>query len=102
MHQPERRRSRRFALRQPVYVRELGSSAIMPGMTQNVSKDGLLLHTDFSLPIGSKVELVLLLESRLEKSIRLSGKCAVVRTDPLPSSGFAIALSSERPFAMMD
>ena|SRR5437868_11271415 len=102
MHQPERRRSRRFALRQPVYIRELGSSAIMAGTTQNVSKDGLLLRTDVAISVGSKVELVLLLESRMEKHIRLSGKCAVVRTEALPARGFAIALSSERPFAMMD
>jgi hypothetical protein len=105
MHEPEeRRKSRRFPLKQPVYVRPLeGGEDVFSGVTQNVSKDGVLLLAEKMLPLGLRTELVLVLESRLERSIRLSGTCEVRRVDEAASEGkYAIAFSCDQPFALMD
>jgi hypothetical protein len=103
MHEPERRRSRRFPLKQPAYVRPLQSAETFSGVTQNVSKDGVLLLAEKMLPVGLRTELVLVLESRLERSIRLSGTCEVRRVDEaVPGSKYAIAFSCDQAFALMD
>ncbi|HSB76580.1 MAG TPA: PilZ domain-containing protein [Terriglobales bacterium] len=104
MHEPERRKSRRFPLRQPAYVRPLeGEGEQLAAMTQNVSKDGVLLLAEKMLPVGMKGELVLVLESRLERSIRLSGTGEVRRVDELtPQGKYAIAFSCEQAFSLLD
>jgi PilZ domain len=104
MEQPERRTSRRFPLRQTAYVRLLeNGSETISGTTQNVSKDGVLLLSASPLPVGSRTELILVLESRLERSIRLSGTCKVLRVEEnAPPGKYSIAFVCEHPFAMMD
>jgi c-di-GMP-binding flagellar brake protein YcgR len=104
MHEPERRKSRRFPLKQPAYVRPLeGEGQSFSGVTQDVSKDGVLLLAEKVLPVGMRTELVLVLESRLERSIRLSGTCEVVRVDDsAPQGRYAIAFSCDQPFSLMD
>ena len=104
MHEPERRKSRRFPLRQPAYVRPLeGEGEQLTAMTQNVSKDGVLLLAEKMLPVGMKGELVLVLESRLERSIRLSGTGEVRRVDEhTPQGKYAIAFSCEQAFSLLD
>ena len=99
----ERRRSRRFPLKQPAFVRPLESGESFPGVTQNVSKDGVLLLAEQMLPVGMRTELVLVLESRLERSIRLSGICEVRRVEEMaPEGKYAIAFSCDQAFALMD
>ncbi len=104
MHEPERRKSRRFPLRQPVSVRPLeGQEEILSGVTQNVSKDGVLLLAEKMLPVGMRGELVLVLESRLERSIRLSGTGEVRRVEELaPQGKYAIAFSCDQAFSLVD
>lgn len=106
MHEPERRKSRRFPLKQPAFVRPLeGDTSFesISGTTQNVSKDGVLMLADTPLPVGARTELVLVLESRLERSIRLSGICHVLRVEEATSGGkYAMAFSCEHAFSMMD
>lgn len=111
MHQPERRKSRRFPLKQPAYVRPLqgedenvsGVTENLCGVTQNVSKDGVLLLAEKMLPVGLRGELVLVLESRLERSIRLSGIGEVARVDELvPQRQYAIAFRCDQAFSLMD
>ena len=104
MHEPERRKSRRFPLKQTAYFRLLdGPSPPVSGMTQNVSKEGVLLVADSAPSVGAEAELVLVLESRLERSIRLSGTCTVLRVqETVPAGKFEIAFSCEHAFSMMD
>jgi c-di-GMP-binding flagellar brake protein YcgR len=104
MRDPERRKSRRFPLKQTAYVRPLEAEGeVFSGVTQDVSKDGLLLLAEKCLPVGMRTELVVVLESRLERSIRLSGKCEVVRVDESPPEGrYAIAFRCDQPFALVD
>lgn len=104
MHASERRRSRRFPLKQAAFVRPLdGEGETLSGVTQDVSKDGVLLLAEKLLPVGMRSEVVVVLESRLERSIRLSGNCEVVRVDESPPQGrYAIAFRCDHPFALMD
>ena len=104
MHQAERRRSRRFPLRNAASIRLLdGPSGVISGTTENVSKDGVLVRADSAVPVGSYAELVLTLGSRAERSVRLSGVCKVIRVEPnFKGDAFAVALSCEHPLAMMD
>ncbi len=104
MHEPERRKSRRFPLKQPAYVRPLqGENEKLSGVTQNVSKDGVLMLAEKMLPVGLRGELVLVLESRLERSIRLSGIGEVARVDELvPEGKYAIAFRCDQAFSLMD
>ncbi len=104
MHEPERRKSRRFPLRQPASVRPLeGEGETLSGITQNVSKDGVLLLAEKMLPVGMRGELVLVLESRLERSIRLSGTGEVRRVDEIsPEGKYAIAFSCDQAFSLVD
>lgn len=104
MHEPERRRSRRFPLRQPAYVRPLQQEQeYFSGVTENVSKDGVLMLAEKLLPVGMRSELVLVLESRLERSIRLSGVGEVVRADEAaPQGKYAIAFRCDQAFSLMD
>lgn len=105
MHEAERRRSRRFPLKQPAFVRPLeGEMESLSGTTENVSKDGVLLIAEKLLPVGMRSELVLVLESRLERSIRLSGIGEVVRADEIgPEQGkYAIAFRCDQAFSLMD
>jgi hypothetical protein len=103
MEQPERRRSRRFPLRQPASFRVPGEDAReISATTQNVSKDGVLLLSDSAIPVGSRADLVLILESRLERSIRLTGSGRVERVEQDSGGQYAIAFSCEQPFTLMD
>ncbi|HEV2115014.1 MAG TPA: PilZ domain-containing protein [Terriglobales bacterium] len=104
MHDPERRKSRRFPLRQPAFIRPLeGEGDGLSAVTQNVSKDGVLLLAEKMLPVGMRTELVLVLESRLERSIRLSGTGEVARVDELsPQGKYAIAFNCDQAFSLMD
>ena len=73
------------------------------GITENVSKDGVLMLAEKLLPVGMRSELVLVLESRLERSIRLSGIGEVVRADEAaPQGKYAIAFRCDQAFSLMD
>ncbi len=102
MHQAERRKSPRFPLRQPVLLKVAGSAHTVAGVSQNVSKEGLLFETDTAPAVGARGEVVLSLESRLERNIRLSGSCTVLRVSPLEEGRYAIALSCPHPLTMAD
>ena len=104
MHEPERRKSRRFPLKQPAFVRSLDRNGdSISAVTQNVSKDGVLLLAEKMLPVGLRTELVLVLESRLERSIRLSGIGEVARVDEVsPEGKYAIAFRCDEAFSLLD
>ena|SRR5438093_5737298 len=104
MHQAERRKSRRFPLKQAAYLRVVdGPSPPVSAMTQNVSKNGVMLIADSAVPVGAQTELILVLESRLERSIRLSGACKVVRVQETnPPGRFEISFNCDHAFSMMD
>ena len=104
MDKTERRRSRRFPLRQPVYLRlnEGENDPKICGTTENVSKDGVLLRAATAVPLGTKAELELVLESRNDR-IRLAGACTVLRVEEnVPQGEYAIALGCDQPLAIIE
>jgi hypothetical protein len=102
MHQAERRKSPRFPLRQPVLLKVAGSEPLLSGVSHNVSKEGLLFEAAAAPAVGARGEVVLSLESRLERNIRLSGHCTVLRVAPLEAGKYAIALGCAHPLSMVD
>jgi len=104
MDKTERRRSRRFPLRQPVYLRlsDEGNDPTICGTTENVSKEGVLIKAATAVPIGSKAELELVLESRADR-IRLAGACTVLRVEEnVPQGEYAIAVGCDQPLAILE
>jgi len=55
-------RARRFALRLPVYFRELDSATWLEGTTENVSYTGMLFLSSASLALESTIDLRLRLD----------------------------------------
>jgi hypothetical protein len=102
MDQAERRKSPRFPLRQPVSLRVTGQKEALSGMSQNVSKEGLLFETDAAPRVGANAEVVLSLESRLERNIRLSGNCKVLRVVPVGANRYSVAVGCDHAFSMID
>jgi len=102
MHQAERRKSPRFPLRQPVLLKVPGAEQAFSGVSQNVSKEGLLFEAEAAPLVGVRGEVVLSLESRLERNILLSGHCTVLRVAPLEAGRYAIALGCPHALTMVD
>ena len=102
MHDTERRKSPRFPLRQPVSLRVSGQKEAIAGVSQNVSKEGLLFETGVAPAVGAKADVVLSLESRLERNIRLTGVCRVLRVTPTSDNQYSVAVGCSHAFTMID
>src|SRR5579872_2443134 len=77
-------RAKRFALRFPVYFRELDSPTWMEGTTENVSYTGVLFHSSSPLAVESTLEI------RLQISVSADGK------DPAEIRGKGVVVRMER------
>ena len=87
---PEKRATRRFALRLPVSVNYSNhSSQERDAQTRDVSARGICFYLDESIAAGSGIEFTLTLppEITLTEAIRVRCKGKVVRVDPIPSNG---------------
>jgi PilZ domain len=102
MAESERRKSPRFPMRQPVSLRVSGQKEAIAGVSQNVSKEGLMFQTSAAPPLGAKAEVVLSLESRLERNIRLAGACRVLRVTPSGENQYSVAVGCSHAFTMME
>ena len=88
-------RARRFALRFPVYYRELDSPTWLKGTTENISHTGVLFLS--SSPLAPETTL----DMRLKVAVRTKGggpaevrcKGSVVRLEPRNESQTPIALA---------
>jgi hypothetical protein len=61
-------RAKRFALRFPVYFRELDSSTWLEGTTENISYTGVLFYSPSPLALDSTLEI------RLQVTVAADGK----------------------------
>ena len=86
---PEKRATRRFALRLPVSVNYSNYSSQRDAQTRDVSARGICFYLDESIATGSGIEFTLTLppEITLTEAIRVRCKGKVVRVDPIPSNG---------------
>ena len=80
--EPEKRATRRFALRLPVAVTHDGSEE-QSAQTRDVSARGICFHVDSAISPGSLIEFTLTLppEITLTESIKVRCKGKVVRVD---------------------
>ena len=77
-------RAKRFALRFPVYFRELDSSNWIEGTTENISYTGVLFHSPSPLALESTLEL------RLQIAVAADGK------DPAEIRGKGVVVRMEQ------
>jgi PilZ domain-containing protein len=95
---PQRRESTRFRVSQPVTIK-LASAAIsgpfLSARSENISKSGILLSSDFVIPKGSAVELIV---DFTPESFSLRARGKVIRVYPQPSEKFDIAVKCDLPF----
>lgn len=87
---PEKRATRRFALRLPVSVTYIDKgSQEKDAQTRDVSARGICFYLDEAIETGSGIEFTLTLppEITLTEAIRVRCKGKVVRVDPMPTNG---------------
>ncbi|HEY1272984.1 MAG TPA: PilZ domain-containing protein [Terriglobales bacterium] len=87
---PEKRATRRFALRLPVAVTcPDGASEEKAAQTRDVSARGICFYLDTAISNGSAIEFTLTLppEITLTEAIRVRCKGKVVRVDSLNTNG---------------
>lgn len=95
---PERRKSRRFPLRQSSTIRYKGAfSHELPAFTLNASVEGAYLTADTSVPEGWGVNVMILLQKDGLDSVRLHGTGKVVRSETSPTGRFGIAVIFDKP-----
>jgi|SRR5581483_5430752 hypothetical protein len=91
---PEKRATRRFALRLPVAVTYSDDGVQeKSAQTRDVSARGICFYVDHSISTGSSIEFTLTLppEITLTEAIRVRCKGRVVRVDGMQNSKMAVA-----------
>jgi len=92
----ESRKSVRYPLHVPVTVK-LGSAQIS-ARSENISKKGILLSSDFLILKGSSVELDVHFTRWADMGASLTGRGKVLRVQPTVSGGFTVAIGCDVPF----
>ena len=97
--QQEKRGARRFALRVPVTVNQVGSNGHHPEAVQlrDVSARGICFYVDSAIAQGTPIGFTLTLppEITLTESIRVQCKGKVVRVDNAPDGKVTVAAAIE-------
>ena len=93
---PESRKSVRYPLHVPVTLK-LGTAEIA-AQSENISKTGILLSSNFLILKGSFVELTVHFTQSLETGSFLTARGKVLRVHPTLSGGFKMAINCEVPF----
>jgi len=88
-------RARRFALRFPVYYRELDSPTWLKGTTENISHTGVLFLSSSPLPPETTLDLRLKVAVRTKGGAPAEVRCkgSVVRLEPRNAPRTPIALA---------
>ncbi len=98
MEQPERRKNRRFSLHQPATLR-YGDGGLreLKADILNASLNGVFLLADELVPMGSQVEVMLLLQKQGLQNVILHATGTVVRQGNRSAgkSGIAIAFQGQ-------
>ena len=92
----ELRRSTRYLLCVPVALR-LGGS-YLSARSENISENGILLSTDFLIPEGTSVELIVDFGRVAGPGVSLTSRGKVLRLQPQGAGGFSIAIACDIPF----
>jgi hypothetical protein len=97
----ERRRSPRFALQQPVILSYRDGDAVqIAAVSENASLRGALIRTELYIPVGSRVEMTLVLkQEEWPTTTRLHGTGRVVRAEERGPAEFLIAIGYDEPLA---
>jgi hypothetical protein len=97
-HVKERRKSRRFELRQTAVVRPSDSTSNeLTAETENASLHGVLLRAPAALADASPVEVELRLSRDGMQGVQLRGTGRVVRSEAKLTGGFGIAVAFDQP-----
>jgi PilZ domain len=97
----ERRRSRRFPLKQPAIIRyeKQGIQAEINGLTENASLTGVLLVTDAPIPDTAWVQVTIVLQRPdFPAAIRLEASGQVTRVEDMHDK-FSAAINYDQPLA---
>jgi hypothetical protein len=90
-------RARRYALRFPVYFRELDSPTWIEGRTENISHTGVLFQSSSSLALESKIELRVQVTvgpgSRGPAEIHCKGVVVRLEQRNVPKTSLALAVA---------
>jgi PilZ domain len=97
----ERRRSPRFALQQSVILSYRNGDPVQIGaVSENASLRGALIRTEVYIPVGSRVEMTLVLkQEEWMTTTRLHGTGRVVRAEEKGPAEFLIAIGYDEPLA---
>ena len=98
MHGTERRRSRRFPLKQPatLHLRE-GSGVEIKGSVENASREGVFVCLDDRLPQGVEVEIMIRMGTPpTVNAADLHGAGTVVRTE-VKNGKHKLAIACDSP-----
>ena len=95
--QPDRR-TLRYPLHLPVSVK-VGNKEIH-ARSENVSLAGILLSSELLIPEGSTVEMAVGVAHLPDHGMLLTAKGKVLRSRPIASGNFAVAIQCDRPFEL--
>lgn len=95
--QPERRKNRRFPLRQPAVILSKGVvDQELSAFTLNACVEGVLLTAETSIPVGWDVHVAISMQKDGLESVRLRGTGKVVRSEVTPTGRFGIAVKFDK------
>lgn len=96
-HTPERRSQTRKPVRMPLKVRQPDGGEL-PGLTRDLSSNGIFLYSDSGLETGSKLELVIMLPPGLGMGPGGWTLCqaSVVRVEEGAGKGVGVAATLDR------
>jgi hypothetical protein len=92
----ESRKSVRYPLHVPVTLK-VGNARIS-ARSENISKTGILLSSDFLILKGSAVNLIVHFTRSLETGASLTARGKVLRVQPTLAGGFTMAVGCDVPF----
>ena len=90
--QPEKRASRRFALKLPLAVKN-SHKGETPAFTRDVSSRGICFYIDAPLEVGTDLQFVLTLPPEVTLTDEIHVRCfaRVMRVDPSPKGNGVVA-----------
>jgi hypothetical protein len=99
MSEAERRKGRRFPIKHPALVRyDDGQPQELSAVTENASVTGVLFFSNSDIPLGTAVEVTILLQhDDSANAIRLKSKGTVVRIETTLAGQHAAAVCYHQP-----
>ncbi len=98
MPRPERRKYRRFPLRQSATIRYKNAlSPDIQAFTVNASVNSVYLTSEVAIAEGRAVHVAISLKKDGTETVRLYGTGTIVRTETLPTGRFGMAIAFEKP-----